>query len=425
MTEEDDKIVEQKHAHIHRGVRKHRLMHIRKRIKSSQASMAIDFIVIALALGIGYLSGNFHYQIESFVGQIFGFKTSYTASIDLSSVEATYSTLASKYDGTLDTKALIDGANRGLVEAAGDTYTVYMTANEATDYNNSLEGNIGGGIGAVIGLKNDKVSILSVLADNPATEAGLLAGDTILEINDESASDMTVDLAVTKIRGEAGTTVKLKIQRGTETKEFTVTRAIINNPSVTSAIENNIGIITISRFDDSTGSLAKIAAKNFIKQDVKSVILDLRDNPGGYVDAAVDVASLWLDNQVIVTERKNGVITETLKSDTDATLKGLSTVVLINGNSASASEIVSGALQDYKVAKIVGEQSFGKGSVQQLVNLDNGAQLKVTVARWYTPNGRNITKDGITPDETASLTQANIDADVDPQLDKAKELLTL
>jgi carboxyl-terminal processing protease len=424
MTGEDNKIVEKKSKYADREGHKDKLTPLNNYRKHSR-SVALDFIVIALALGIGYFAGNFHYQIEAFVGQIFGYKSINTASIDLSSVEATYSILASKYDGTLDTKALIDGANKGLVEAAGDDYTIYMTAKDATDYNNSLEGNIGGGIGAVIGLKNEKVAISSVLADNPAIKAGLLGGDIILEINDESTSDMTVDSAVAKIRGEAGTTVKLKIQRGTEIKDFTVTRAIINNPSVTSTIENNIGIITISRFDDSTGSLAKIAAKNFIKQGVKSVILDLRDNPGGYVDAAVDVAGLWLDNQVVVTEQKNGVITETFKSDSDAVLKGVSTIVLVNGNSASASEIVSGALQDYKLAKIVGEKSFGKGSVQQLVDLNNGAQLKVTVARWYTPKGRNITKEGIAPDETATLTQTNIDDGVDPQMDKAKELLAL
>ncbi len=424
MTEEDDKIVEQNHAHIYKDNREHRLMNGQKNGKFHR-SVAVDFIVIALALGIGYLAGNFHYQIESFVGQIFGYKSINIASIDLSSVESTYSVLASKYDGTLDIKALIDGANRGLVEAAGDDYTVYMTAKEAADYNNSLQGNIGGGIGAVIGLKNSKVAIMSVLADNPAIKAGLLANDLILEINDESTDNMTADVAVSKIRGEAGTTVKLKIQRGVEVKDFTVTRAVVNNPSVTSKVENSVGIMTISRFDDSTGGLAKLAAKGFIKDGVKSVILDLRDNPGGYVDAAVDVAGLWLDNQVVVTEQKNGVIAETFKSDSEAVLKGISTVVLVNGNSASASEIVSGALQDYGVAKIVGEQTFGKGSVQQLIDINDGAQLKVTVARWYTPKGRNITKDGITPDTTATLTQTNVDAGVDPQLDKARELLSL
>jgi len=419
MTKKDNKTVEQEQAHAHDDTHAPKRRRIHRKFSST-----VWFILIAVALGAGYAAGCYHYQIEAFVGQIFGYK-SYTASIDLSSVEATYNVLASKYDGKLDTETLINGANAGLVTAAGDSYTVYMTAAEAADYNNGLEGNIGGGIGAVIGIKNEKVTILSVLADNPAIKAGLLANDTILEINDQLVSGWTVDKAVDQVRGDEGTTVKLKIQRGEEIKDFTVTRAIINNPSVTSGIDNGVGVITISRFDDSTGSLAKAAADSFVKQGVKSVILDLRGNPGGYVNSAVTVASLWLNDKVVVTERKNGVVTDTLKSGSNAILKDIPTVVLVNGASASASEIVSGALQDYGVAKIVGEQTFGKGSVQQLISLDGGAQLKVTVARWYTPNGRNITKDGITPDTVVSLTQTNIDAGVDPQLEKAKELLKL
>jgi carboxyl-terminal processing protease len=227
------------------------------------------------------------------------------------------------------------------------------------------------------------------------------------------------------IRGEAGTTVKLNIQRGTDVKDYTVTRATINNPSVTSSVADGVGTMTISRFDEETGSLAQQAAQSFKKQGVKAVILDLRDNPGGFVDAAVDVAGLWLDNQVVVTERTGNTVKETLRSGSDAVLAGIPTVVLVNGNSASASEIVSGALQDHKAAKIIGEKTFGKGSVQQLLTLDSGAQLKVTIARWYTPNGKNITGNGITPDVTATLTQANVDAGVDPQVDTAKTALGL
>lgn len=386
---------------------------------------ALDFIIIAVAIGVGYVAGVYNQQIGSFVGRIFGYQSSYTANIDLSSVEKTYSVLAEKYDGKLDTQALIDGASRGLVEAAGDDYTMFMDAEEATEYNNGLEGNIGGGIGVIVGLKNEQVTVMSVLANNPAIKAGLMAGDAILEINDESTVGMAVDLAVSKIRGEAGTTVKLKVRRLADVKDFVVTREIINNPSVTSEVKNGVGIMTIIRFDNETGKLAEVAARGFIKEGVKSVILDLRDNPGGYVDAAVDVASLWVDNKTIVTERKNDIITETLQSNGEAILKNIKTIVLVNGNSASASEIVSGALQDYKLAQIVGEKSFGKGSVQQLIKLDAGTQLKVTVARWYTPNGRNITKDGVVPDVAVEMTQQDVNNDLDPQLEKAKKMLDL
>jgi carboxyl-terminal processing protease len=392
--------------------------------KKRTMTPVVLFIIVAVTAVLGYVAGTYHYDIEAFIGPVFGYNA-HAGSIDLDSLQQTYNNLAANFDGKLDTNALIQGANRGLVEAAGDTYTVYMSPSEATTYNNSLEGNIGGGIGAVIGTKNNQITIMSVLDDNAAKSAGLLANDVILKINDQSTTGWTVDKAVSLIRGEAGTTVKLNIQRGTDVKDYTVTRATINNPSVTSSVADGVGTMTISRFDEETGSLAQQAAQSFKKQGVKAVILDLRDNPGGFVDAAVDVAGLWLDNQVVVTERTGNTVKETLRSGSDAVLAGIPTVVLVNGNSASASEIVSGALQDHKAAKIIGEKTFGKGSVQQLLTLDSGAQLKVTIARWYTPNGKNITGNGITPDVTATLTQANVDAGVDPQVDTAKTALGL
>jgi len=388
------------------------------------ASPVILFIVIAIVAGVSYTAGVYHYQIAAAIGPVFGYK-SHSGSIDLSSLQQTYNELASNFDGKLDNKLLVEGANRGMVEAAGDQYTLYMSPSEATSFSDSLSGNIGGGIGAVIGVKNSKITIMRTLSGNPALAAGLKANDVITSINDQAVEGWTVEKAVGLIRGAEGTTVKLTIQRGTEAKEFTITRAIISNPSVESSVTDGIGTLTISRFDSETGNLAKAAAADFKKQGVKAVILDLRDNGGGYVDAAVDVAGLWLDNQVIVTERNGDTIKSTLTSGNNAVLAGIPTVVLVNGGSASASEIVSGALQDHKVAKLVGEKTFGKGSVQQLLQLDGGAQLKVTTAKWYTPNGKNINKDGITPDVTVGLAQIDIDNGVDPQVDAAKKALGL
>lgn len=382
------------------------------------------FIMIAVVAGLGYVAGVYHYQVEAMIGPVFGYKA-HSGSIDLSSLQQTYNNLAANYDGALDTKALIQGANRGMVDAVGDTYTMYMSPSETTSYNDGLQGNIGGGIGAVIGIKNNQITIMSVLDNNPAKKAGLLANDTILQVNDQPTAGWTVDQAVGLIRGDEGTTVKLKIQRGSDVKDYVVTRAIISNPSVISSVANGVGTITISRFDEETGNLARIAAQDFKKQGVKYVILDLRGNPGGFVNAAVDIASLWLDNQVVVTERTGNTVKQTLRSGNNAILAGIPTVVLVDSNSASASEIVAGALQDHKAAKLVGEKTFGKGSVQQLITLDGGGQLKVTVARWYTPNGKNITKEGITPDVVASLSQANVDNGVDPQVDAAKKALGL
>jgi len=389
---------------------------------SGKISPATGLILSGFMIFVGYVAGVNHYQIEAAIGPVFGYKA-HTGQIDLSSVQETYNKLAANFDGDLDTNELIYGANRGLVAAAGDVYTEYMSPSEAVDFNNSLNGNIGGGIGAEIGLKNNQIYIVRVLKDNPAIRAGLKAKDVITKINDESTDGWSVTKAVGLIRGEEGTTVKLTIKRGDETKDYTVTRAIINNPSVDSSIENGIGTITISRFDGETGDLAKAVADDFLKKDVKGIILDLRGNTGGYVSSAVDVASLWLDNKVVVTERVGNIVKETLRSGNNPILGDISTIVLVDSSSASASEIVAGALQDYDKAKLVGERTFGKGSVQLPIALGAGAELKVTIAKWYTPNGKNINNEGIEPDYKVSLQQSDIDKDSDPQLNKAKELL--
>ncbi|MDB5167458.1 MAG: putative carboxyl-terminal protease [Candidatus Saccharibacteria bacterium] len=405
---------------LRRVIRSHAHTLKAKKVVSANAL----FLIIAGTVILGFFVGTQSNQIMAFIGPVFGIKT-YAGNIDLSSLQATYQALKANYDGKLSDQTLIDGANKGMVAAAGDTYTLFMNAKDAATFADDLSGNIGGGIGAEISIRSGKVTIIGVLKGDPAVNAGLQAGDTVLTINDESTTGMTVDQAVAKIRGDVGTTVKISISRAGETKDFTVTRATITSPSVTSSVAGGIGTLTISRFDSETSSLARAAAQDFKTQGVKAIILDLRDNGGGYVDAAQDVLGLWLDNKVVVTERTNGQVVSTLKSGSNALLAGLPTVVLVNGSSASASEIVAGALQDYKVAKLVGVKTFGKGSVQKLIDLPDGAELKVTIARWYTPNGKNITTQGITPDITATLTQADSDAGKDPQLDAAKKELGL
>jgi carboxyl-terminal processing protease len=398
---------------------KHRVINKTINFKSSSG---LWFVLIALAAAVGYVSGVYHYQIEASIGPVFGYKA-HSGSIDLSSVQQTYNQLSANFDGKLDTTELIQGANRGLVDAAGDQYTVYMSPQESTDYNNNLSGDIGGGIGAEIGMRNNQITIIRPLPKNAAIKAGLQANDAVIKINNQSTVGMTVEKAVSIVRGEPGTTLKLTIKRGDNTKDYTITRETINNPSVESSISNGVGTITITRFDSETGNLTKLAAQDFKKNGVKAVILDLRDNGGGFVNAATDVAGLWLDNKIVVTERNGSVIKETVRTGDNAILKGMPTVVLVNGISASASEIVAGALHDYKQAKLVGEKTYGKGSVQELIELVGGAQLKVTTARWYTPNGVNISKEGIKPDVSVTLTQKDVDNGLDPQMDAAKRLL--
>ncbi len=400
---------------------KHVVNHQRKRKNIPNSAW---FIAIAIVAALGYMAGLYHYQIEAAIGPVFGYNA-HSGNIDLSSLQQTYNQLVANYDGNLDTTKLIQGANRGLVDAAGDTYTVYMTPKESRDYGNSLSGNIGAGIGAEIGIRNNNVTIIRTLSGNAAIKAGLRADDVITAVNDQSTSEWTVDKAVGQIKGEVGTTVKLTIKRGDTTQDYTITRAIISNPSVESSVTDGIGTMIITRFDTQTGALAKLAAQDFKKQNVKGIILDLRNNGGGYVNASDDVAGLWLNNKVIATERSGNVIKDTVKTGNNSILQGIPTVVLVNGGTASASEIVAGAMKDYNISKLVGEKTFGKGSVQELIPLAGGAELKVTIARWYTPNGKNIGSDGITPDTTVNYTQKDIDSGIDPQFITAKKLLGL
>lgn len=357
--------------------------------------------------------------------QIWALATGHKSSqLDLSSLQQVYDVLESKYDGQLDVNKLIDGAKHGLVNAAGDPYTTYFSAKEAEEFQSDLEGKFEG-IGAELGKRDNKLVVVSTLDDSPAKAAGLLANDVIVKVNSEDATSWSIDQAVSKIRGEKGTTVKLSIVRGDELKDISITRDTINNPSVKSEITpDNIGILRISRFGQSdTVSLSKQAAEQFKSAGVKGVVVDLRGNGGGYLDAAVDIAGIWLNNKTVVTERTGGKITDTKRTGNEAMLNGVPTIVLVDGGSASASEILAGALKDNGAATLTGEKTFGKGSVQIIENLPDGAGLKVTVAKWYTPNGKNINKEGIAPDTTVSITSDDILGGRDPQKDKALEQL--
>ena len=381
-------------------------------------------LLLALAFIVGYAGGTKNDQIVGAMGPALGFKVT-VGTLDLTNVQETYRQLKANYDGNLDTQAMISGASKGLVASAGDDYTIYMDKKEADDFNKELNGDIGGGIGAEVGTRNHQPTVLRTLPDTPAAKAGLLPGDIILAVNDQSAANWSVSDTVNKIRGDIGTTVKLSLLRGTEPKVFTITREKITSPSVDSKIENGIGTMTMRRFDDTTTDLARQAAQSFKDAGVKGVILDLRGNGGGLLTSAQDVAGLWLRNQTVVSERTNGKVTNELKSGDNPLLEGIPTVVLVNGSSASASEIVSGALQDHHAATLIGEKTFGKGSVQKLIDLPNNSVLKVTVARWYTPNGKNINKEGITPDKTVTLSADDANAGRDPQLDAARKQLGL
>lgn len=352
--------------------------------------------------------------------------TAVSSALDYSQLNDVYNSLASKFDGKLDKQKLIEGAARGLVDAAGDEYTTYMSASEMKELTDDLSGEIEG-IGVEIGQNKDGyLSVVSVLDDSPAKKAGIRAGDIIEKVDGEDSLRWNASQGAAKIRGKSGTKVKLILVRDNEEKEFTVERTKIDNPSVKWSIkDNNIGYMRISTFGDDTTGLAQQAAQEFKDKNVKGIVLDLRGNTGGYVDAAQGVSSLWLDDGSVITEERNGKgkVLDTVKATGDNILKGIPTVVLIDGGTASASEITAGALRDSAGAKLVGQKSYGKGVVQEVVNLKNGDELKVTVAKWYTPNGKNIQGQGIDPDYKVDMTAEQYNSGNDTQLNKALDLL--
>jgi len=350
-----------------------------------------------------------------------------SSKIDYSSVNQLYGLLRDNYDGSLNDNQVLDGLKTGLANSTNDPYTEYFSASQATDFNNQLSESFSG-IGAEMGKNaNNQIIIVSPISGFPADKAGLKAQDIITAINGESTSGMSVDAAVSKIRGPANTNVKLDILRGgNQQLNFDIKREKITLPSVKSKIiDGNIGYISINQFTEDTTDLATKAAQQFKSQNVKGIVLDLRGNPGGLVNAAVGICNLWLKNgQMIMQEKKGNEVVNTYYADGNSNiLNGIPTVVLVDGGSASASEITAGALHDNNAATIVGEKTFGKGVVQQIFNLSGGAEAKITVAKWYRPNGKNIQHIGITPDKTISNTKDQISAGTDSQLDSAKQIL--
>ena len=379
-------------------------------------------IVSTFMLVLGFAGGSRIDDIKNLIAPVFGMKK--VEKLDLSAVEKTYNQLASNFDGKLDQQKLTEGASKGLVEAVGDKYTEYMTSKEAEEFNKSLSGDVGTGIGVELAKDGDSVKVVRVLAKNPAESAGILAGDVISKVNGEDVSKENVSEISKKIRGDAGTTVKIGVVRGNEKKEFSVTRAKIENPSVELSKKDGVATLSIYRFDSETGVLAKKYAEEIKNEGISKVILDLRGNGGGYVQAAKTVASLWLEkNALIVSEKTGSKTVEEIRATGDNLLKGVKTVILLDGSSASASEIVAGALKEHKAAQIVGEKSYGKGSVQTTIDMPNGALLKVTIAKWFTPSGKNILNNGISPDIKVSAPKGESYLLNDIQKNKALEIL--
>jgi carboxyl-terminal processing protease len=323
----------------------------------------------------------------------------------------------------------LNAAIAGLVESYGDPYTVYFPPAELKSFEEDIKGNFEG-VGMEVGIRNDVLTVVAPLKNTPAEKAGLKAGDVIKSIDGHDASGLSVDEAVKLIRGKAGSVVSIVVMRPGESKErtFPVTRAVIKIPTLETEFRKADNVFVISLFNFSAGASTEFrnALREFAATKSDRLIIDLRNNPGGYLDAAVDISSWFLPAGKVVVKEDFGTKEETqiLRSKGyNAFTDKLKIVVLVNGGSASASEIVAGALHDHGRAKLVGEKTFGKGSVQELIPVTKDTSLKVTVARWLTPNGTSISATGIVPDVEVEMTDEDIKAERDPQLLKAIEVL--
>lgn len=391
----------------------------------TKAAGAVIVIVVVFLFGVGVGNGR-----VVFGSTADGANKGLPANLDYNTVNQVYNLLKTSYDGQLDQTKLLDGIKSGLTAATGDPYTQYFSASEAKDFNNELNGSFTG-IGAELG-KNDAGSliIVSPIDGFPAAKAGLRPQDVITTINGQNTDGLAIDDAVNKIRGAKGTTVTLGVLRNkSQSLNFTITRDDIKLPSVKwQMLDGNVGYIQVNQFSEDTSDLMTNASNDLKSKGATRILLDLRGNPGGLLTAAVDMASMWLpQGKTVLQEKKGNTVVQTYMSETQAgsnpVFKDMPTVVLVDAGSASASEIVTGALRDNNVATVYGEKSYGKGSVQEIHNLPNGTEIKITVARWYRPNGQNIDKKGITPDKVIPMSDDDYKNNHDPQKDAALDYL--
>ena len=325
----------------------------------------------------------------------------------------------------LDSQKMIFGAVGGMVNALEDPYTGFMTPKENKEFQDSMEGTLEG-IGAELTLRHGMITVISPLKGSPAKTAGLQPEDIIIEVDGESVNDMSFEQAVMKIRGEKGTAVILTIIRKSvrEPIDLSIIRDKISINSVNWEMKDKIAVIEINQFGNGTRYEFSKAVNDILNRRPEGAILDLRYNGGGYLDGAVDIVSEFIEQGKVVTiKKRNPDEDEVIYTNVQARITNTPLVVLINKGSASASEIVAGAIQDSGRGYIIGETSFGKGTVQEVENLIGGASLRVTVAKWFTPNDNNISEVGITPDLIIKRTAEDYDNDKDPQLDAAIDYL--
>ena len=400
--------------------------------KNKIINIIITIVVIGAIFAGGFLIGKKSADNSSTASRIFfNQELGKPEPMDFSLFWQALNTLEEKYVNSdkIDYQNILYGAIEGMTNSLGDDYTVFMKPEKTESFMQSVSGKDSfEGVGMELALKGGLLTVVTPLDGTPAFKAGIKAGDKIIEINDASTEDMQVEEAVSLIRGKKGTQVKLTIIRKdlNEPKEYTLTRETIEAPIIHWEMKSNdIAYIRVYQFTGNLPSKFKDVISEALKNNAKKIILDLRNNPGGYLEVAVDLTS-WFnpkDSVVVKEEFKNGG-TDEYKSRGYNAIQNFPVVVLVNKGSASASEIMAGALRDIRGIKLVGEKTFGKGSVQEVENFKDGSSLKITIAKWLTPSGISINEEGLEPDVVVEITDEDYNNDKDPQLDKTIELLS-
>lgn len=384
------------------------------------ALIAIVFLVLGASFGLGF------YVASEKAGVMISSRASAAEKADLNTFWKVWEILDNKYVSVKDkeekdsAEKRMEGAIKGMVESLGDPYTTYFDEKELESFESSINGSFEG-VGMEIGIKDDLLKVVAPIKNSPAEKAGIKAGDIIVSINGTSTKSISIEKAVSLIRGKSGTEVVLTITKASgETIEVSLIRAKIEIPNIETKVEDGVFVITVNSFSSQAPNKFREALKEFMTRRERSLVIDLRGNPGGYLEAAVDIASWFLPvgKVIAIEDFGEGKEEKIFRS------KGYNVIddkyrvaILVDKGSASASEILAGALRDHKVAVIVGEKTFGKGSVQELISVTSDTSLKVTVARWLTPNGESISDGGLEPDILV-----DIDAEREDKTGKDKAL---
>lgn len=386
-------------------------------------------VALTVAVALGF-AGGFYFSERQLkipvVSELINRSLGMPSTVDFGQFWSVWDLLQTRYvdQEKINPQEMVYGAIDGLVKSLGDPYTVFLEPKESESFAQEINGAFGG-IGIEIGLRHDTLTVISPINGTPADRAGLLAGDKIIKIGDKSTDGLKLNEAVNMIRGPKGSPVRLTITRNDKPREYNIIRDTIRIPTVAwKILDDHVAYIQLFVFNRNVDDDFKKVAKEIANSNATRIILDLRNNPGGLLDSSVNIAGYFMESEKIVTIERFGDGKEDIfrTQANSQQLKNYPLVILINKGSASASEILAGALRDNRGVTIIGEKSFGKGSVQEVDELGGRASLKITIAKWYTPSGVSINDNGVEPDIIVERTEGDYDTDKDPQLDKAREV---